>query len=74
MNTTIEVTKDVHDNIVIARKIIYDKYKIQLRISDMMSHIAKDPNTVANTVLQSVMNSTNEFMKPVSKDDVVTKH
>lgn len=53
--TTIEVNVETLERVKKVREIIYEKYKIQLRMPDLMSHIiSEQPEDIANKVINEI--------------------
>lgn len=54
MSTTVEISDDAHSRLKKARDLIYEKYRIQMRMPDLMEHIICDPNDLMNSVMDSI--------------------
>jgi len=57
MTTTVEITEDTHSRLKKARDIIHEKYKIQMRMPDLMEHYVGSPDEITKKVKESINNA-----------------
>ena len=65
MSTTVEIHETAHVRLKRARDIILQKYKMQMRMPDLMEHYVLEPEEIVDIVMKSINKSINTLDKEV---------